>query len=144
MSDSKKNNIIFLDYDGVINIEEDNFYGYLENPEAIYFINKLCLENDFKIVISSSWKRHPQHKKLLHDAGLDEKVKIVGCTDITHKGREFEIKKYLKEHPDIDKYLIIDDADFSIDIKDHLVQTVFNIGFNKMKYEEALDKIKKM
>ena len=32
--------IIFLDYDGVINIDPTNFNGYFDNPEAIRFLNK--------------------------------------------------------------------------------------------------------
>ena len=38
--------IIFLDYDGVINLEPTGFKGYFDNPEAIWFLNKLCEMND--------------------------------------------------------------------------------------------------
>lgn len=144
MDIEKKENILFLDYDGVINIEPDNFSGYFENPEAIYFINKLCLENNFKIVVTSSWKSHPQYVQFLHDAGLDQKVEIIGCTETSFKSREYEIKQFLADHPGIDKYLIIDDADFSPEMTSHLVQTAFRLGFNKLKYQEAIDKINKM
>lgn len=144
MDTNRKENILFLDYDGVINIEPDNFSGYLENPEAIYYINKLCLDNNFKIVVTSSWKTHPRYIELLHNAGLDDRIDIIGCTDTTFKNREFEIKSFLNDHPGIDKYIIIDDADFSPEFNDHLVQTAFRIGFNKLKYEEAINKISKM
>ncbi|MGM9877295.1 MAG: HAD domain-containing protein [Bacilli bacterium] len=144
MNTQKRENVLFLDYDGVINIEPDNFSGYFENPEAIYFINKLCIENDFKIVVTSSWKNHPQYVDFLHDAGLDSKVEIIGCTEMSFKSREYEIKQFLNEHPGIGKYLIIDDADFSPEMNNHLVQTAFKIGFNKVKYQEAIEKINKM
>lgn len=144
MNDNILDRVIFLDYDGVINIEPDNFYGYLENPEAIFFINKLCLEKNFKLVITSSWKRNPKYKQMLLDAGLDENVIIVGTTNINSKGRENDIKEYLFEHPSIKKYLILDDAEFSKEMEPYLVKTVFRIGFNKAKYEEALDKIKEL
>ncbi len=140
----KKENILFLDYDGVINIDPDNFSGYFENPEAIYYINKLCLDYNFKIVVTSSWKTHPHYVKFLHDAGLDEDVDIVGCTDTTFMGREYEIKQFLNDHLGIDKYLIIDDADFSPELNSHLVQTYFKTGFNKTKYNEAVKKIEQM
>ena len=35
-------NIIFLDYDGVINTKVEDFDGYFDNPEAIRYLNKLC------------------------------------------------------------------------------------------------------
>lgn len=136
-----KENILFLDYDGVINIDHDNFSGYLDNPEAIYFINKLCLENNFKIVVTSAWKSNPKYVNVLHEAGLSKDIDILGCTKTSFKGREFEIKEFLEEHKNINKYLIIDDANFSKDFEDHLVQTIYKFGFTKSKYEEAIKKI---
>lgn len=137
-------NIMFLDYDGVINIEPNNFEGYFENPEAIYYISRLCLEYDFQIIVTSSWRRHPEYKNFLYNSGLDSKVKIIGGTDLSFKGRQFEISKYLEDHPEIEKFIIIDDANFTGSLYKHLIQTAFKKGFNKNKYEEAVDKINKL
>lgn len=144
MNKKEKINVIFLDYDGVISIEKSGLEIEFENPEAIWFISKLCLEKDFKIVVSSSWRNHPKYKEMLYDQGLDEDVEIIGCTETGFVGREVEIKNYLYDHKNIDKFIIIDDADFNGDLKDHLVQTSFNKGFNKQKYLEALELIDKL
>ena len=42
-NNSELDNVIFLDFDGVINIKSDNFSGTFENPDAIFYLNKLCL-----------------------------------------------------------------------------------------------------
>lgn len=131
-------NVIFLDYDGVINIEPDNFGGYLENPEAIYFINKFCKEKKFDIIVTSSWKINPNYKQMLYDSGLDKNIKIIGCTDITFKDRKFEIENYLENHKEIKRYLIIDDAYIQGEIGTHQIQTTYKIGYTKEKYEETL------
>ena len=55
-------NIIFLDYDGVINTKVEDFDGYFDNPEAIRYLNKLCKEFHFDIVVTSSWRHHSGYK----------------------------------------------------------------------------------
>ena len=46
-----------------------------------------------------------------------------------------EIKKWLKEHPECEYYLIVDDEDDIIpEQKDHLIQTDGNIGFTLREY----------
>lgn len=134
-------NIIFLDYDGVINIDPTNFNGYFDNPDAIRYLNKLCLEFNYNIVVTSSWKQHPEYQNFLIDSGLDPKITIIGCTPVSNMGREFEIKQYLEEHPEIIEYLIIDDAFLPGELCRHLIQTTFTKGFNKNKYIEAVAKI---
>lgn len=144
MNKKDKINVIFLDYDGVISIEKSGLEIEFENPEAIWFISKLCLEKNFKIVVSSTWRNHPKYKEMLYDQGLDEDVEIIGCTENGLVGRDAEIKEYLLVHNNIDKFIIIDDADFDGELKNHLVQTSFNRGFNKQKYLEALELIDKL
>ena len=59
-------NIIFLDYDGVINTKIEEFDGYFDNPEAIHYLNKLCKEFHFDIVVTSSWRHHSGYKDFLY------------------------------------------------------------------------------
>ena len=137
----KKRNILFLDYDGVINTEKLNFDGYFENPEAIYYINKFCLENNFDIVVSSSWRKHAKYKEFLYEAGLDKKVNIVGKTDDDNRSKEANISLYLTKH-EVNKFIIFDDAEIIGDLARFQVRTIFKEGFTKEKYEEALEVIK--
>ncbi len=142
MATTKKHNIIFLDYDGVISIPSDNYKDNIVNEQAIKYLNQLCLDFDFDLVISSSWRKYPNYKDLFYSFGIDKDIKILGCTDINSESRINQIKSYLKEHEDeIDKYLILDDAYFPGHLGEHSVQCPYNMGFTKNKYIEALDKI---
>ena len=136
------NNIIFLDFDGVINIKTDNFTT-VQSEEAIKYLNKLCLETGFKIVVCSSWREHINYIDFLHNLGLDERIEIVGKTNNSNSGKEFEIQQYIEEH-DIDKFIIIDDAYFSSYMTPHHIQTAPKLGFTENKYLEALTKISKL
>lgn len=133
--------VIFLDYDGVINIGDKKFDGQLNNPEAIMYLNKFCNEFNFDIVVTSSWRRHPNYKNMLYNAGLDPNIKIAGCTIVSHISREFEINKYLSDNPDIIEFIIIDDYIVSGDLHKYLVHTSPSKGFNKNKYIEAVSKM---
>ena len=142
MENQEKHNIIFLDYDGVISIPSDNFYENVANPTAIKYLNQLCLDFDFSLVISSSWRKYHNYKDLFYSFGIDKDIKILGCTEINSDNRINQIKDYLKEHEDeIDKFLILDDAYFTGNLGEHCVQCPYNMGFTKNKYIEALDKI---
>ena len=136
----EKDNILFLDFDGVINIKGNHGLHSIQSDEAVYYINKLCLETGFKIVVSSSWKELINYKEFLYSIGIDKNIDIVGKTECYKYGKEYEILKYLKDHK-IEKYIIIDDASFSNDFAPHHIQTAARLGFTKNKYEEALIKI---
>ena len=136
-------NIIFLDFDGVINTKEDDYTGKEVNNDAIYYINKLCLETGFKIVVCSSWRHRMNYKDFLYNAGIRPEIEIIGKTEYNPYGREAEIKDYLKENK-VDKYIIIDDSYLSSDMKDHHVQPASRLGFTQNKYEEAMKKISQL
>lgn len=131
-------NILFLDYDGVVNTDRYVFNGIFNNTEGIKYIEKFCKEYSFEIVVTSSWKHNPKYKDFLYNSGLSKSVEIIGCTDITSMGREYEINSYLEKHPEIEKYLIIDDVYLSSELGMHQIQTSFNTGYNKEKYEETI------
>lgn len=140
--EKQPNNIIFLDFDGVINIKGDNFQTH-QSEEAIKYLNKLCLETGFKIVVCSSWREHMNYIDFLRNLGLDERIEIVGKTNNSNSGKEFEILNYVEEH-DIDKYIVIDDAYLSSYMTPHHIQPASRLGFTENKYLEALAKISKL
>ena len=109
----EKIDVVFLDFDGVLSTERSNFRDEIVNPDAISNFNALCLENDLKVVISSSWRKY--------DA--------------------FLIKEYLKAHPEINRYIILDDVYLGGELNSHLIQTTYSRGFNDSKYQEALNKL---
>lgn len=163
-----KNNIVFLDIDGVLNtlmidtkpfessgqISRDGFYYELcfpedkrvSNRQAVMWLNKLCKETNAKIVISSTWRMGINGFKLtkeaLRNTGLLEEIEIIGQTEILNqydfniRGREIE--NYLDNHPEINRYVILDDDNDMLPNQiNHLVQTDTDYGFGYKDYLKA-------
>ena len=134
-------NILFLDYDGVINTDINN-YGQLPfNKVCIDNVNRLCKEYNLKIVVISSWKKYANYIDILYESGLDKDITIIGKTDILNGSREEEIKQYLYNNIYINKFIIIDDGDYD-ELSKYQVKTNFNDGFNDDKYLEASSLLK--
>ena len=130
-------NILFLDYDGVVNTDYNNFGQEPFNTDCINNVNRLCKEFNLKVVISSSWRDYPNHLDILYKSGLDKDITVLGSTKQLDKSREDEIIDYLKDHIYIDKFVILDDCEMSI-LKDYHVKTIFERGFDKDKYIESV------
>lgn len=149
--------VIFLDYDGVVNTPMWNeegtrcSYAYkdkVNNFQACQWISELCEKTCSKIVVSSTWRMGPNYASCLYEGGLRSCVEIIGRTPLLRKGnRGDEICLYLKEHPEIDAFLIIDDeADASVTSTDEfkninlqctLCQCKHSGGFNENEFIEA-------
>ena len=144
-------NVLFLDYDGVVNPpmwdekgEQCNygfpFQGKVNNFQAVQWVSEFCQKFGFSIVVTSTWRLDDNYKECLINGGLREGIQILGKTDRLYKpGKDIcrgdEIKKWLKEHPECDYYLIVDDEDDILpEQKDHLIQTDGNIGFTLREY----------
>ena len=161
------NNIIFLDFDGVLNSIEtlkrnnDNrlLYGYLTNfiPdlghfnllqyydfEKIQLIKMIINYTNAKIVVISSVKKfdiYPFVLEYLLNLGLP----IIDMTD-NLESRGLEIKSYVNEC-NITNYIIIDDeisASYDNELLSHLVKTdYYNEGITYEIAMEAIDLLKK-
>lgn len=123
-------NVLFLDCDGVIKI------GYYFSDTCIDNINTLCREYNLKIVIISTYRKRPDYIEMFRDAGIADDIEIIGRTGDQELTREDEIKKYISEHPNINKFIIIDDGRF-IDLEKYQVKTYFDYGFDDEKLKEA-------
>lgn len=135
------NNIVFLDFDGVLNLDINNYSGNLNAKIPMKNLNRFCLENEFKIVVISSWRKSLNYKELLYESGLDSRIEILGATKVLETDRETEVIDYLEKHNNINKFIILDDGDFW-ELKRFHIQTVFSKGFDDAKYEEAINLIK--
>lgn len=143
-------NVIFLDFDGVI---DTNYYKSDEQiEEKIKILSDICHSYDCKVVIEASAKEAIDENTL----GIDEEstwvlkifdlfkkydIECIGRTPSVgrknNKGsylpmwKEDEIRLYLFNHPEIDHYCIIDDDDLTdlhrksdLDkVRNHLVKT---------------------
>ena len=167
--------VIFLDIDGVVNtlqissqpfntrsgkIKRAGGFYYnictprdkqVSNIQAIEWLNKLCIETQASIVISSTWRLakgdYERTCEALYNSGLRPEIRIIGCTPRIYAGwdipRGVEIQDFLTGHPDITQYVILDDDADMGDLVDHLVQTNTYIGFTYPDYIKALDILSK-
>ncbi len=159
-------NIVFLDIDGVVNTplldtepfdlingktKKDGFYyglafptdKKLYNRQAIMLLNKLCIEYDAKIVISSTWKvlGITYLKELLVNSGLIDSIEVIDTTPHVEDfrlTRGEEIQEYLDNHPEVVNYVILDDEDRMLPSQqEHFVKINYYVGISIPDYEHA-------
>ena len=122
--------VIFLDFDGIINdyltINEINDYN-------VEILKRIINETNAKVVITSSHKYPYQRNNNMagflnsyYIKGLREKgIDILDWTPhikqqgIKYDQRKQEILEYLKNHPEITQYVILDDDDIIEPLKEH-------------------------
>lgn len=151
---------IFLDVDGVLNrdeTEELSPKGLTGIEDCLVYNLYLLVDySDAKIILSSDWKNEwePEYSK----CGLDgkylvkkleaRKLSIYDKTDDSSDGsniyswRGVGIKRYLKEHPEIDNYVILDDKffeDFDEELLKHLVYMENYAGFTGKYLKHAAE-----
>jgi hypothetical protein len=107
--------VIFLDIDGVLNCKKTpnpRKLPYIVDSKLLKRFESLLERTDAKVVLSSTWRYDP--------AGLFSAkhwgVPFVGITpDMPKQPRRNEVLAWLKEHPDVDRYAVIDDEDDELD-----------------------------
>lgn len=144
-------NVIFLDYDGVVNTpmwDPDgkscrfNFPsdGSVNNFQAVQWLSEFCQRFQYDIVVSSSWRTHPNYKECLINGGLRDGICILGRTPFLHgSDRGAEIKKWLEDHNRVENYIILDDdvfGDFPKLHHHHVVQCETSVGITELIYHE--------
>ena len=145
--------VIFLDIDGVLNSSETfkrNRKKRLENPnqyilnideEKVTLLGDICKATSAKVVLSSaargSWENGPSHLDDKFSINLQKlfdkyEIEIIGITPVVGSNkysshRELEIMVYLKNHPEIDSFCIIDDEICDLEsLKDFVIKTKWN------------------
>lgn len=174
-------NVIFLDFDGVLNtISEYNLSSeekMINKEKRIKILSEICKKYNCKIVIEASVKNWIDEVTLETDVdwvneifNLFKKydIECIGRTPVVKKilndysylpiWKEYEIRKYLFRHPEVDHYAIIDDDDAIIFsgksdldmVRNHLVKTEFYLNENPSEegllekhIEEVGEKLKK-
>ena len=139
-------NVIFLDFDGVI---DTSYYRSDEQMEGkIKILSDICHEYDCKVVIEASAKDAMDEGTLEIDDRAVWLLKIfewfdkydiecIGRTpNVCRKmWKEDEIRLFLFRHPEIEHYCIIDDDDLTFlhrksdldKVRDHLVETKYYV-----------------
>jgi hypothetical protein len=137
--------VLFLDVDGVLN-HRGVFTGgamHVICPDAWRRCKEVIEATGAAIVLSSTWRRGD----LITDAGL-AKLREIGLFELTHWNwrtrydlfesdyppgqkwyRGYEIEEWLKRHPEVTRYAIVDDdSDMLWSQRPFFVQTSFDVG----------------
>lgn len=129
--------VIFLDIDGVLNHEThytwlmetdeptplQRVHPYSEfNPESCKILNRIIDETNAKIVLSSTWRLDgiPYMNNIFKHVGIFHKLYDV-TPSLAYKYdttlcRGKEIDEWLSKHPEVTKYVILDD---DTDMEEH-------------------------
>jgi len=131
--------IIFTDFDGVLNSEASFRY---EDRRKILHVNEtlshiacsnlqyiLDQDADVRLVISSTWRKifsMEKIKNILNSYGVNPS-RILDKTPAVFSGdRAHEINLWLQDHPNVTKFVILDDDSDVLNMKDprgHIFQT---------------------
>lgn len=147
-------NVVFLDFDGVVNTpwwsRDENgdlkckynfpFDGKVNNWQAVQWVSEFCEKYNYSIVISSTWRKEGFEicADCLIKGGLRPKVDIVGRTpDLWDKPRGDEITSWLKSHPEVTGYLIFDDDSDMTVYMDRLIKCDSVVGFTQREFNFA-------
>ena len=157
--------IIFLDCDGVLNSEEvafkirieginsNGYGGFFQEPtepthanvcfgqELVDNLKEIVEKTGAKIVISSTWRvthRWQTFPKMLAIYGFDN-AEVIGATPKLPTKRGYEIQQWLKEHPEVTNYVILDDDnDMLKEQSANFVKTSMYRGLSKEDAEKAI------
>lgn len=142
-------NVIFLDIDGVLNSQttEERCNGVIGiDSDKVERLARIIAKNDAILMLTSSWRYHWWKKEKeddeQHPLGeyLDQKLKeynIKIADKISYSGfnRGKAIRNWLKEHPEVKSFIVLDDEEFDYRENDvwlipYLVKTSFysNLG----------------
>lgn len=126
-------NVIFLDIEGVL----ESHHGTNEDFERrIKLLGNICKDTSCKVVIESTLKKYIDVEKMesrvepvqnLLNLFMENGIELIGKTPVTEeRDKATEILMYLKDHPEVDHFCIIDDGDFFnlTKLREHLIKTI--------------------
>lgn len=105
---------IFLDIDGVLNRESDWINPFSLNKECVNSFHALINSNNYKIVLSSSWRNGYSNTNESQDGSFinhileSNGIYVSDVTPTSNKSRQEEIEYYINRH-NISNYIILDD-----------------------------------
>lgn len=148
--------VIFLDVDGVLNCSRTTkrlscaSEFLFADTRKILRLRKIVEETGAKLVLSSTWRfgAHPralytERESLRELAAEFRRLRCPLWFDITpylpQAKRQKEIYAWLKQHPEVDDFIILDDVGEELMwYWDHLVLTDPRIGLNNERMEQAI------
>lgn len=149
---------IFLDCDGVLNNINYTKKCYRKNghkPMSMYCtpfdpynlknLAKLVRKTKANIVLTSTWRLDKEHIAVLKARLAEYGLRIYDMTDNINMIKGAEITEWLKQHRDIENYVVIDDEEYNlsnfIDNK-HLVIVDSKYGLTFGDRIKAIEKLR--
>jgi hypothetical protein len=149
--------VVFLDFDGVLNCKEFFLLSMVErrshreeedrdgdrawellreasalDPVLIARLNRLLAVTGAAVVVSSSWRHGRTPEELREILGLRGFVGEVYGKTADYNGsweqRGDEIRDWLKEHPEVTTYVVLDDDADMDAVRDRFIQTDMDGG----------------
>lgn len=135
-------NVLFLDFDGVLNTPKS---WIARGPDALdddklSRLHQVVQATKCKVVVSSSWRILHSLAELQAFLMLDSSVVI----DVTPRKldlwrRDEEIKAWLADHPEVDKFAVVDDESSDLTgVEGRLVKTDTNTGLQEQHIDQLI------
>ena len=120
----------------------DIFNEDMLDERAIVQLKKIVEAANAEIVLSSSWRWYKETRDKVHYQLQQKGIDFVDTTpkniDIS-LSRGAEIKLWLDIHPEVEKFVILDDDDLRIEeYLPYHVKTTFRYGLTREKAAEAI------
>jgi hypothetical protein len=143
--------VIFLDFDGVLNSQQDpgDGWGVTLIPSKLELLKRLVDSTAARIVLSTSWREHWAKEPTQRDATgatIDllfgsHGLQIFDKTPVLPEGREAEIKAFIEQHPEIENFVVLDDRLLGADhLKGHFVKvSSYFGGLDETDIQKATD-----
>jgi len=107
--------VIFLDIDGVLNCtrtENPRKFPYIVDPVLLARFTRLIDLTGAEVVLSSTWRYDPAGVFSAKYYG----VPFIDVTpDMPNRPRREEVLSWLKQHPEVERFIVIDDEDDQLD-----------------------------
>jgi len=139
--------VLFLDIDGVLNLwPAPTRSGVFHKPSCINLEYLLTKVPDLKIVMSSAWRllhTLEELKDILKSNGIDPR-RLIGVTGTEQSPnsddrRGFQIECWLKRHPKVKTFAIVDDETDMGSLKNKLVKTDRYVGLTQSNVEKLIE-----
>ena len=149
-------NIIFLDVDGVINSRNKlkevyektgkphSHYNYPFDERCLLLLKEIVEETNSYIVVTSTWREDEKGRTKLLSV-LDEyelASRVIGYTEILNTVRGIEIQEYLRIHPEISNFIILDDDTTKTELDEFLIKTNNQTGLTYIEKDIAIKRLK--
>lgn len=152
--------IVFLDFDGVVHTiywecddngvyRENTLKGghtYLNNGQAIGWLNELYNTVPFRVVVSSTWRMSMSVEELqllLLKSGFRPEIEVIGKTPVLGDLRGKEIQQWIDENNYEGDFIIVDDDNDMCHLMEHLVLCDTFVGFTFHEFKKSLNILQK-